>query len=62
MRYAIFEMKDWMRRKSENAVMWLALHLPRELRKWVVVMAAVKACGNTKSPAEISYPEMYESA
>jgi hypothetical protein len=56
------EFRYWLSRKVENSLIWAAKHLPKELRKWVVVMAACRACGDTKSPSEIGYREMYDAS
>lgn len=58
----IVDFRYWLDRKIENACIWIARRLPHRLRLWVVVLAACKACGDTKSPCEIGYREMHDAA
>jgi hypothetical protein len=49
-------------KKIEAAWRWTAAHLPRELRKWVVVNTASKVwVDENANPDEITYARMYDA-
>ena len=58
----MLDLKYRINRKIENATIWIARHLPQPIRRWVVVMAAVKACKDTGNPDNLTYKDMHDAA
>lgn len=55
------EFKYWnIYRRIEKLNMFIGKHLPYSWRMWVLVFATVNACGDTKSPCEVNYSDIYK--
>lgn len=46
---------------ANHGVWWFVRLVPRDLKKWIVVQAAVKAAGDHLNPGEVTSLQMMES-
>lgn len=64
MRYWKYVVKERIRRRLDRANMWVAWHLPKALRMWVVVRAFAVAWENPpyKTPDDIGYTDVMKAS
>ncbi len=59
MNYLRYDLVYQYRKRHDNIMLWLARHLPKELKMWVVVDAFAKATvRNNKTPEETGYSDV----
>ena len=59
MRSKWLDLKWWMERNTEHAAIWIARHMPRELKKWVI--ATVAGSVTSGNPSEVTALEMLKT-
>lgn len=57
----MWRVREWKRLWADRAGRAIANLMPAWIARWVLVRAAVKACGPSECPDSVTYPQMYKA-